>query len=232
MECLHHQRLEEAPQRHPTAAPLCRPAGLEPTTLRKNPDTGKRITRVNSEGELRFADVPQLRIVEEADWRRVQETMAGRCCGHAAPAKRKSPHIFTGLMKCGNCGRSYVSAGGSKWPRFLCAGRREAGICDNHPTISARTLEQCTLGAIEHDLLDDRVVAEVVREYAAERKRLKASRGEADRRLSQRLRETERAIKNLITLAENGADPRNVVPRLKELEAERAQLQDEGISAG
>ena len=48
--------------------------------------------------------------------------------------------------------------------RFLCAGRREAGICDNHRTISARILEQCTLGAIENELLDDRVVAEVVRE--------------------------------------------------------------------
>ena len=198
----------------------------------KNPDTGKRITRVNSDSELRFADVPQLRIVEETDWQRVQEIMAGRSSCHAAPAKRKSPHLFTGLMKCGHCGRSYVAAGGSKWPRFLCAGRREAGICDNHRTISARILEQCTLGAIENELLDDRVVAEVVREYAAERKRSKASRVETDRRLSQRLGEIARAVKNLLTLAENGADPQIVAPRLKELEAERAHLQDKGKGAG
>ena len=77
-----------------------------------------------------------LLIIEEADWRRVQEIMAGKSSGYAAPAKRKSPHLFTGLMKYGRCGRSYVSAGGSKWPRFLCAGRRDAGMCDNHPTIS------------------------------------------------------------------------------------------------
>jgi hypothetical protein len=120
--------------------------------------------------------VPQLRIIEEADWRRVQEIMAGKSSGYAAPAKRKSPHLFTGLMKYGRCGRSYVSAGGSKWPRFLCAGRRDAGMCDNHPTISARIVEQCTLGAIERDLLDDRVIAEVVREYAAERRRLSLAR--------------------------------------------------------
>ena len=103
-------------------------------------------------------------------------------------------------MKYGRCGRSYVSAGGSKWPRFLCAGRRDAGICDNHPTISARIVEQCTLGAIERDLLDDRVIAEVVREYAAERRRLKASRVQADRRRSRHLGEVERAVKNLLTL--------------------------------
>ena len=197
----------------------------------KNPDTGKRITRVNANDELLFADVPQLRIIDEADWQRVQKIMAGKSSGDAAPAKRKSPHLFTGLMKCGCCGRSYVSAGGSKWPRFLCAGRREAGICDNHRTISARIVEQCTLGAIERDLLDDRVIAEVVREYAHERKRLKASRVEADRRRSRRLGEVERAVKNLLTLVEEGADPQSVLPRLKELEAERAHLQDEGEGA-
>ena len=197
----------------------------------KNPDTGKRITRVNANDELLFADVPQLRIIDEADWQRVQKIMAGKSSGDAAPAKRKSPHLFTGLMKCGCCGRSYVSAGGSKWPRFLCAGRREAGICDNHRTISARIVEQCTLGAIERDLLDDRVIAEVVREYAHERKRLKASRVEADRRRSRRLGEVERAVKNLVTLVEEGADPQSVLPRLKELEAERAHLQDEGKGA-
>jgi hypothetical protein len=118
-------------------------------------------------------------------------------------------------MKCGCCGRSYVSGGGSKWPRFICAGRREAGICDNNRMISARIVEQCTLGAIERDLLDDRVVAEVVREYVAERKRLKASRVQADRRRSRRLGEVDRAVKNLITLVESGANPQSVMARLK-----------------
>ena len=65
----------------------------------KNPDTGKRITRVNANDELLFADVPQLRIIDEADWQRVQKIMAGKSSGDAAPAKRKSPHLFTGLMK-------------------------------------------------------------------------------------------------------------------------------------
>jgi site-specific DNA recombinase len=98
--------------------------------------------------------------------------------------------------------------------------------------ISARIVEQCTLGAIERDLLDDRVIAEVVREYAAERKRLKASRVEADRRRSRRLGEVDRAVKNLITLVESGANPQSVMPRLKELDAERARLQDESKGAG
>jgi hypothetical protein len=70
--------------------------------------------------------------------------------------------------------------------------------------ISARIVEQCTLGAIEGDLLDERVVAEVVREFAAEWKRMKASRAEADHWRSRRLGEVERAVKNLIALAEGG----------------------------
>jgi site-specific DNA recombinase len=72
----------------------------------KNPDTGKRITRINADGELYFADVPQLRIIAEDDWQRVQKIMARKSSGYATTAKRKSPHLFTGLMKCGQCGRS------------------------------------------------------------------------------------------------------------------------------
>ena len=198
----------------------------------KNPDTGKRITRVNADRELHFADVPHLRIIEEPDWCRVQAILASKSGDIPAPAKRKSPHIFTGLMKCGRCGRTYVSEGGSKWPRFICAGRREAGICDNNRMISARIVERCTLSAIERDLLDDEVIAVVVREYAAERKRLKASRVNADRQRSQRLGEVERAIKNLVALVECGADPQNVLPRLKELEVERAHVQEQTKNAG
>ncbi len=80
-------------------------------------------------------------------------------------------------------------------------------------------------------MLDDRVVAEVVREDAAERRRLKASRVQADRQRARRLGEVERAVTNLIALAESGADPQSVMPRLKELDAERARLQDEGKGA-
>jgi site-specific DNA recombinase len=67
----------------------------------KNPDTGKRITRINAESELQFASVPHLRLIDEADWQRVQAIMAAKSAGHAVPAKRKSPHLFSGLMKCG-----------------------------------------------------------------------------------------------------------------------------------
>jgi hypothetical protein len=42
---------------------------------------------------------------------------------------------------------------------------------------------------------------------------------QGDRRRSQRLGEIEPAVKKLITLAESGADPQSVVPRLKELDA-------------
>jgi site-specific DNA recombinase len=198
----------------------------------KNPDTGKRITRINADGELHFADVPQLRIIEESEWQRVQEIMAGKSAGYGAPAKRKSPHLFSGLMKCGSCGRSYVAGGGSKWPRFICAGRREAGICDNRRMISARIIEERALAVLERDLLDERTIAAVVSEYAAERRRLKATREQEERRRSRRLSEIERAVKGLIALVESGADPQSVLPRLKELETERERLRADGRDAG
>jgi site-specific DNA recombinase len=96
--------------------------------------------------------------------------------------------------------------------------------------ISARIIEDRTLTALESRLLDEEVVSAAVKEYIAERRRLKASREQDERRRSKRLGEIERAIKALIGLVENGAEPATLAPRLKELEAEKASIVAEQAS--
>jgi site-specific DNA recombinase len=187
----------------------------------KNPDTGRRITRLNSTTQHQISDVPHLRILDESDWQNVQKILKNKG-GEITPAKRRSPHIFSGLLKCGACGSSYISAGGSKYPRFKCSRRQESNTCDNHRMISARIIEDRTLTVLESHLLDEEVVSAAVKEYIAERRRLEASREQDERRRSKRLGEIERAIKALIGLVENGAEPATLAPRLKELEAEKA----------
>jgi len=192
----------------------------------KNPDTGRRVTRTNTAAQHQAADVPQLRIVDDGDWLKVQALLVARGGPHASHA-RKSPHIFSGLMRCGVCCGKYVSAGGSKYPRFICSRRKESGTCTNTRIVSARIIEDRTLAALERDLLDERLVAEVVREYTIERQRLKSSRRQHERRAANRLGEIDRAVRGLVALVEAGADPASVMPRLRELEGERAAIKAE-----
>jgi site-specific DNA recombinase len=189
----------------------------------KDPDTGKRVTRINANDQLMRARVDELRIIDDATWQRVQSILANKGGEHASHA-RKSRHLFSGLMRCGACGGSYISAGGSKYPRFKCSARHESGTCDNKRMISARIIETRVLTAIEQDLLDPHAVAEAIKAYAEERRRLQASRADDERRRARRIGEIDRSINNLISLAENGADAATIGPRLRDLEAERTAL--------
>jgi DNA invertase Pin-like site-specific DNA recombinase len=195
----------------------------------KNPDTGKRVSRMNAATDRYYAEVPHLRIVAEDDWARVQTIMANKRNENdqTVTARRRSPHLFSGLIKCGQCGRSYVSAGGSKWPRFQCSGRRETGSCTNSRMISAQIIEERTLLAIEDDLLDEEVIAAAVREYVTERRRLKAEREAKGQHRSRRLGELGRAINALIGAIEKGADADDVLPRLRQLQSEKRRLEAE-----
>lgn len=65
-----------------------RSPGLEATALRVNPDTGKRVSRLNPKGEWITKEIPSLRILSDE--------RAGNI-GFA----RRPPHLFSGLPKCG-----------------------------------------------------------------------------------------------------------------------------------
>ena len=68
----------------------------------KDPDTGKRVSRVNPESEWQRSDVPHLAIVEPELWEQVQAIKIKR--GHAKPAYRRKPkHMLSGLLRCGSC---------------------------------------------------------------------------------------------------------------------------------
>lgn len=198
----------------------------------KNPDTGKRVTRVNGDDALMHADVPQLRIVDDETWTAVQEILARRGGPHAVPA-RKSPRIFSGLIKCGGCGRSYVSRGGvGNYVKLACSGRIETGACDNARSVSAVMIEEKVLAAIETHLLDEQVIEGVVAEYVAERRRIAAARARESRARDKRLAEIARASERLWRAIEDGVgDSRTAGDRIKTLAAERAELEAQDEAA-
>ena len=108
----------------------------------KNPDTGKRVSRLNPTSEWMSKDVPELRIVPDELWtaaksRQKQTRHAMKTAGAIGVAKRPQ-YLFSGLTKCGVCGAGFIMSGKN---RLGCFGARDQGRCDNHLTIRRDEVE-------------------------------------------------------------------------------------------
>jgi DNA invertase Pin-like site-specific DNA recombinase len=81
----------------------------------KDPDTGKRVPRMNSPSQWITKDVPELRIIDDDLWQAVKARHAGvqRKWKAAQDDRRfnqfrRPKYLFSGLTKCGECGAGFV----------------------------------------------------------------------------------------------------------------------------
>jgi site-specific DNA recombinase len=167
----------------------------------KNPDTGKRVSRLNPESEWMRKEIPQLRIVSDDLWagakqRQEHGRRAIRNAGNAGGARRPQ-YLFSGLTKCGVCGAGFIMTGKH---RLGCFGARDQGRCDNHLTIRRDEVEARVLKALQEKLLNQELFAEFCDEFTREMNRLRMERRAS---LSSAKREVERIgtrIKKLLDL--------------------------------
>lgn len=90
----------------------------------KDPDTGKRVSRVNPEPDWHVHAAPEYRIVKPNLWQAVQER-AGRPIKHAAQARRPK-RLLSGLLKCGSCGAGMSTNGKDKSGRVRACDAQQA----------------------------------------------------------------------------------------------------------
>ncbi len=193
----------------------------------KNPATGKRVPRINPQSEWQRADAPHLRIVEEELWQSVQVQMNARRRGphtmHRAPKR-----LLSGLLKCPSCGSGMVSAGNDHGrPVARCSRVRESGDCDNRGKIYLDTIEHAVIATLREQLAHPKAIAEAVREYHAEMRRLDGEReyerAKDQRRLAECRRQIERAVDQIVDGIASGPA---IGRRLAELEAEAAKIEE------
>lgn len=82
----------------------------------KDPDTGRRVSRLNPESEWVTQEVPELRIIPDDVWAAVKERQNRLAYEPKAEKttnfmndRRRPKHLFAGLIKCGCCGGGYLS---------------------------------------------------------------------------------------------------------------------------
>ena len=75
---------------------------------------------------------------------------------------RRPVHLFSGLLKCGQCGGSYSLVSGTK---YGCTNRKTKGTCENKLRIRRIDLEEIILSGLKDELMDPAMVREFIRSY-------------------------------------------------------------------
>jgi DNA invertase Pin-like site-specific DNA recombinase len=198
----------------------------------KDPTTGKRLARINPANEWVIQDVPELRIVADDLWLRVQHRLAlirGSARVQKAREKkfwlnRRPTHLLTGLTHCGDCGAPLAAAGKDY---LSCSAARRLGTCKNRKGIRRPVLERLILDALKHNLMHPNLVVEFIREFHAEINRQRHN-AELSHGLKRReLEETRRKLDGLIEAIADGFRAPGLQGRLDELEQRKARLESE-----
>ena len=195
----------------------------------KDPDTGKRLSRPNPKSEWRTTEVPRLAIVDANLFEAAQKRRQERTRTHPSH-QRRPPRMLSGLLRCGACGAGMATNGRDKSGRvrIRCSAAKESGTCSDAKTFYLDAVEKAVLGGLRAEMRVPKVIAEYVRTYLEERRRLAASSNVQRQRLEQQLGKLEREIDRLIdAIAKGYGDPAVLGPRSTALDAEPKRISEE-----
>jgi site-specific DNA recombinase len=108
-----------------------------------------------------------------------------------------------------------------------CSAFRESGVCSNGRKVSRPAIETLVFEGLREELANPEAIAEYVRTYNAERRRLAKEGGDREKHLQRRNGELDREIDRLITNIAKGADFDTYNPKVNELAAERKRVKAE-----
>ena len=199
----------------------------------KDPSTGKRVSRVNPESEWRTVDAPHLQIVDQDLFDRVQAVKAGRG-GERGKMMPRARRLLSGLLRCGACGGGMSLIGVDRsGPRIQCSTSRESGSCTNKSRYYVERIEGHVVYVLRLQLSDTSMIAEYVRAYREERRRIESearrNRQTSERALADLL---ERRKKLIDKMSRDLISDEEAEPLLAEMRLRKAELEVDLERAG
>lgn len=199
----------------------------------KNPDTGKRVSRLNPKSEWIIKDVPELRIIDDDLWEKVKARQKGLRKLPEFHDKQRPRMLLSYLLKCGNCGGGFSKVSEH---HYGCSTARNKGTCENRLTVRQDELEGLVLSALQTRLMDPALCEEFCEEYTRYLNTLRseknASLNAAKTELTRLAKQREhliQAIKDGVPAAEVKDDLARVAARREELEALLEGTQEEPV---
>ncbi len=162
----------------------------------KNPDTGKRIARLNPEEEWVRQEIPELRIVSDELWNAVKARQ--KKLDEKKPGlwnTQRPRNLFSYLLKCGQCGSGFSMISAT---HVGCSGARNKGNCDNRRTMRRDELEQKILGTLRAHLMNPGLCKEFCQEYTSQLNSIRMSHNASLEGYRREREEIERKRKKLV----------------------------------
>jgi DNA invertase Pin-like site-specific DNA recombinase len=132
-----------------------------------DPETGQRKRFPVPRSEWQFRNDPELRIVSDELWEKVQQRRQVKVKGGVpknggmSRTEASRRYLLSGLMKCGTCGGNILVTTTSP-TRYGCSTHRYSGMCTNKTTIRQDQLERALVSALSENLRSDDLREELV----------------------------------------------------------------------
>ena len=194
----------------------------------KDPETGKRVSRLNPKSEWIVKDVPGLRIIDQDLWDKVKERQDAMT-GQAVPKskdgfwdRRRPRYLFSGMMECGICGGGVTNLNAE---RIGCASARNKGTCDNRRTMKREVLEATILDGLQHNLMDPALMEIFCEEYTRHMNKLRMEQNAAITGAKAELAKVTKELDRLVQAILDGVPGSQVKDKMGQLEARKGDLE-------
>ncbi|GGC12532.1 resolvase [Novosphingobium endophyticum] len=191
-------------------------------TYMKNPDTGKRVSRLNLESAWVAIDVPELRIIDQELWDEVKARQHGLRKLPAFHQKQRPRMLLSYLLKCGSCGGGFSKISQT---HYGCSTARNKGTCTNRSAIKQEELEGRILGALQSQLMEPELCKEFCDEYTRHLNQLRNEKNAHISAAKAELIKVAKARENIIEAIKNGIPASEVKEDLARVAARRDELQ-------
>jgi hypothetical protein len=196
----------------------------------KNPSTGRPISRLNPADQWIVQSVPELRIIDDDLWGRVEARLNGireqertqKAITTKFWERRRPKHLLSRLVTCGVCGARLASVGSDY---LACSAARRQGTCTNAHSVRRREIEGLILNALRHNLMQPALVAEFIRAFNDELNSLRREQEAVAQHTVREISEVTRQIDALLDAVASGLKGASVQQRLDDLETRKAGLE-------
>lgn len=191
-----------------------------------DPNTERTVRRARPKSEWITHRDESLRIVTDAVFAKAQARTKIRSNSDARlKCGGKPKYLLSGLLKCGECGSSFVFADGRA---YACSGLVHGGACSNRTRVRKDVLERVIIGAIRDELLDPSRVARMAKELErrfAERVKTATQKGiDAPREVAELDARLDRLRARLRSGDHADMEPDEIQAAIERVEAKRREL--------
>lgn len=208
-------------------------------SFERQPGSNKRVRRNQPRDQWKIYDAPELRIVSDILWKRVQsrqeevrKALKGKNLASGRLPGYQSKYLFSGFLKCGACGGGVmvVSSGKVAGPRYGCYRAHREHTCENKIEISLKTVESRLLEKLQTELQRPEVTDYIINAVEV-RAREAQDKPQNRARLEKELGQERRKLQNLVRALESGQPAESIVAAISKREDNVKRLERELAAA-